>query len=243
MESIDFDGIPLVCFSEDEFDEKIREYLSSDKPHQIVTFNSLMCIEMKKNRAFSAAVLNSDLIIPESSGISWAVKFLYNHKIKNTAGIDLVFRILRLAAQNKFSIFLLGSSAEIIEKAFEKLKSMFPTLHIAGFHSGYFSYEESDDVVRKIATSHANILFVGLGIPKQEIWIGENLKNMNVKIAMGVGGSFDVISGKLKRAPGIFRTLGAEWLYRLIQEPRRIKSVINLPVFVYKILKIKMFRR
>lgn len=243
MLRLKFDDIPLTTLSEDEFDEKIKEYVFSGKPHQIVTFNSLMYIEMKKNRAFSEAVLNSSLVIPESAGISWAVKFLYNHKIKSIAGIDLVFRMLRLASQNKFSVFLLGSSSEVVEKATERLKSIFPALRIAGFHSGYFSDEESDDVVKKIAASAADIIFVGLGIPKQEVWISKNLKGMNVKVAMGVGGSFDVISGKLKRAPDIFRNFSLEWLYRLIQEPRRAGRMINLPIFVYKVLKMKMSRR
>jgi N-acetylglucosaminyldiphosphoundecaprenol N-acetyl-beta-D-mannosaminyltransferase len=134
---------------------------------------------------------------------------------------------------------MLGAKQEIIESAVDKLKAAFPGVNIAGYRNGYFSREEENEVIELIRNSKSNILLAGLNSPFQEKWLYNNLNRFNVQIVMGVGGSFDVISGKLRRAPHIMQNLGIEWLYRLAQEPWRINRMRDLPKFVINILKIK----
>lgn len=239
MQKFLLNKIPVTIIDFTAIDYELTKMLSSGGFHQIVTFNSLMYIEALRNPDFLKALLRSDIILPESSGVAWAIKFLYNIKIQYLAGIDLVYRIFALSHKEKLSLYLLGAKPDVIRRACEKIKSMFPGISIVGCRDGYFSESESQDIIRDISSSGADILLVGLGIPKQEIWISRNKQDLSVKLVVGVGGSFDVISGKLKRAPVIFRRLGCEWFYRLIQEPSRITRMRNLALFVFEIFKLK----
>lgn len=227
--------IPVDILSYSEILGQISLFIQTGKPHQIVTINSLMYNALLDDAELRETVTKSPLVIPDSIGIVYAVRYLFGIKCRRTTGIDLIHELCR----TKSRLFMLGAKQDIIESAVDKLKAAFPGVNIAGYRNGYFSREEENEVIELIRNSKSNILLAGLNSPFQEKWLYNNLNRFNVQIVMGVGGSFDVISGKLRRAPHIMQNLGIEWLYRLAQEPWRINRMRDLPKFVINILKIK----
>ncbi|MBW6440838.1 WecB/TagA/CpsF family glycosyltransferase [Patescibacteria group bacterium] len=169
------------------------------------------------------------------------VKLLFNskHRINilqyRTTGIDLIYRICESENIKDKRIYLLGAEGEVANRAANNLKRKYSNIDIVGAEEGIRksqdSNTENEELIQRINRVTPNIIFVAFGVPKQEIWISDNLKKMpSVKIAIGVGGSFDFIAGKIKRAPLFFQRLGLEWLYRLIKEPKRIKRIYNATV-------------
>lgn len=165
--------------------------------------------------------------------------YIKNPIKKRVTGTDLMQNICKNAPQNNTKIFLLGARKGIAEKAKEILEKKYTDINITGTHAGTPKIEDEKEIIKKIDNAQADILFVAYGAPKQEIWISRNLKKLrSIKVAIGVGGAFDFIAGKRKRAPKWMRKIGLEWLYRLIQQPSRIKRILNATIkFPIKILK------
>jgi N-acetylglucosaminyldiphosphoundecaprenol N-acetyl-beta-D-mannosaminyltransferase len=199
-------------------------------PCQIVTLNTLIYLQTKLNYLTYQAV-KSSLVIPDSFGISFCTSLFSLRFLKKYPGIELIHYLCLLAKQKNYKLYLLGAKQEVVEKAGDVLKQRYG-VNIVGIHHGYFfkpkdlSYEVIEDINKK----SPDILLVGLPTEIQEGWIYENLKKLNCKIVIGLGGSFDVISGRISRAPKIFRFLNMEWYYRLLLEPWRIKRIIKLPL-------------
>jgi len=246
--------IPVDILQYREVIDKIENYINQNTPHHIITLNSLMYYYAINNKLLKEIILKSDLVLPDSIGIVLAIFFtiLRNYriskkiyeigffdlikKISRITGIDLMLKLCEIS-QKKYNIFLLGAKPEIIGQTVLNLKKLFPEIIIKGFYHGYFSKSEEKDIINLINRSNIDILFVGMNVPKQEEWIYNNLKNLNSKVVIGVGGSFDIISKKLKRAPLFLQNIGLEWLYRVIQQPFRIKRIKDLPKFIYYIIK------
>ncbi|HHY13222.1 MAG TPA: WecB/TagA/CpsF family glycosyltransferase, partial [Thermoanaerobacterales bacterium] len=151
----------------------------------------------------------------------------------------LMNMILKESPGKKYRIYLLGSKPGIAKLASAKIKEKYPGIKIEGYHHGYFSIDDEEKIIKDINYKKPDFLFVGLGAPRQEKWIFENLEHLDVKVCMGIGGSIDIFAGKVKRAPLIFQKLGLEWFYRLIKEPRRIGRMLALPHFVLKVLFLR----
>ncbi|PIU83795.1 MAG: glycosyltransferase [Elusimicrobia bacterium CG06_land_8_20_14_3_00_38_11] len=227
-------------------------FLADGKSHQIITANPLMIFEAHKNDAslktcpeLVSGLKNifdtAALVIPESAGVHWAAKFLKTPLSEKIPGIDFMIFLMKYAQQKNYSVFFLGAKEEVIKKAADEIKKKFPELKIAGFHNGYFRETGNEqDVISQIKSSGAEILFAGLSTPFQEIWLNKNLEKLGVKIAMGVGGSFDVLSGNLRRAPKWMIDRDIEWIFRVAQQPWRILRIIKLFSFALKILKEKI---
>jgi N-acetylglucosaminyldiphosphoundecaprenol N-acetyl-beta-D-mannosaminyltransferase len=147
-------------------------------------------------------------------------------------GVELLEHLCARAAKEGVSVFLFGGAPGVAERAAQELKRRYPGLPVAGTRNGYFAADESPRIAAEIRASGAQLLFAGLGFPKQEFWLAEYLKSTGCGAGIGVGGSFDVISGNLERAPERWRTMGLEWLYRLLKEPRRWRRQLALPHFV-----------
>lgn len=237
--------IPIGPISIDDLNftsiiEKIETVINKGIPSQIVTLNSLMFNFTLKDKNLSDAINNAAIVIADSVGITWAAKFLQNKKINRFPGIDLIYHLCGLAVKKEYTMYFLGARPGIVEQATEKLKNKYPNLKIIGMRHGYFSENEEPEIFKKIKSLKPDILLLGYSIPKQEKWISSNLQNLGVPIVMGIGGSFDVLSGKLKRAPVLMQKLGLEWMFRFIQQPWRIVRIINLPFFVLHIIAIKI---
>lgn len=204
----------------------------SDQSYMIVTPNALVAERSRYDAKLREAVKSADLSLPDGAGLIWAFKILGVKIQERITGIDFMKSLCQIAQHRDMPVFLLGGTPEVVEEASNRLAKDYPNLRIAGFHHGYFSQDEDEKICKMINESGAKILFVGLGVPKQELWIKSNLGRLKGIIAIGVGGSFDVISGRLKRAPEAWQKVGLEWLYRTMQEPWRFKRIIRLPIFM-----------
>ncbi|MFA7685661.1 MAG: WecB/TagA/CpsF family glycosyltransferase [Candidatus Gracilibacteria bacterium] len=252
-----------------EATEKALDLAKGKKQSYITTPNPEFLLESLKNPEFANVLNNSDLNIPDGTGILWATKYLeiikknksksikitkwlysllislfYPRYIRSilkerVAGIDLMENICKYSPQNNLKIYLLGAKEGTAEKVKEILEKKYPGIKIVGTFSGSPHLEEEKDITNRINTSKAQVLFVAYGAPKQELWIAKNLPKMpEVKLAIGIGGSFNFIAGILKRAPKIMQKLGIEWLYRLFQEPSRAKRIYNATIkFAFTVLK------
>jgi len=210
----------------------------SDKKYFVLTLNALIVYEYLHNRDYHEALKRVNYVVPDGSGVLKAVKLLNKKKVSRVPGIDLMLTLCKLASIGSERIYLLGSQIDTVTKTIRKLKERYPGLNIVGSHNGFFDESESDTIVAEINNSRTDILFVGMGVPKQELWITKNLDRLNVGVLMGVGGSFDVISGNLNRAPVWMQKIGLEWLYRTVQEPRkRLRLIPKLAKFELHILK------
>ncbi len=205
----------------------------------IATVNALAVMEAESNEEYASALDGAFLTLADGTGLVWALRLLGTPVQERVTGIDYMIRLSRMAAAEGWPVYLLGSRRDIVEKAAAALKTQFPELSVAGFRDGYFSPGD-ESVAEEIRSSGAKILFVAMGVPKQEIWIAENADKLGDLLAVGVGGAFDVVSGSLKRAPEILQKFGLEWFYRLIQEPWRWKRDLNLFLFAIKVLLTKI---
>lgn len=226
--------------------QEVAHFLSLQGQYKIFTPNPEIIVKAQSDEYFKQVLNSGDLNLCDGMGVRIFTG------IKRVPGVDFLIELCQLAVEKEKRIYLLGSgNDEVVYKVYIKLLKRFPSLKISGYDKGpsatgsiesEFFASAQEHTIAKINSAQPDILFVAFGMGKQEKWIYENLAKMpSVKIAMGVGGSFDFISGKIKRAPLFLRRLGLEWGYRLVQEPRRIGRIFNATVrFVYLILKEKI---
>ncbi|WP_206459542.1 WecB/TagA/CpsF family glycosyltransferase [Anaerovorax sp. IOR16] len=211
----------------------------------IVTPNSEIIMNATKDESLRKIIASADLVIPDGIGLVYASKLLGQPLKERVTGIDFMEMILIWLQENEKSIYLFGSKPEneereaVCDLAAKKKQIQYPNLKIAGTHHGYFKPEEENSIVEHINASGADFLCVALGSPKQEEFIARHRESLKVKAAIGVGGSFDVWAGTLKRAPEFYQNHGLEWLYRFIQEPTRYKRMAALPTFMIKVMAAK----
>jgi N-acetylglucosaminyldiphosphoundecaprenol N-acetyl-beta-D-mannosaminyltransferase len=216
---------------------RVRSFLHSKNVHHVITGNTLMVLAAEKDLELRRILEQAALVLPESWGIRWASRVHGRALAEFTPGIDFMLEICRLAAAEGQSVYLLGSAPGVAEEAGVALRRRFPTLKVCGTGHGYFKPPEEPSVIHRIRQKNPSLLFVGMGMPAQEKWIAAHLQELGVPVVMGVGGSFDVLSGRLQRAPAWIRRLGIEWSYRLLQEPWRWRRILQLPVFACKVLR------
>lgn len=235
--------IPFDRFTQEEALDFVFKKMQ-EKTVFIATPNPEMLLEARKNPAFKKILQETDINIADGIGIIWASKMNRTPLPQRVTGVDLMQAICKNVPISS-KIFLLGAAAGVAEKVKDKLISARTDLQIVGTYSGSADPSEDKDLCERINQSGANILFVAFGAPKQELWIAQNLVHLkNLKLVMGVGGAFDFIAGKRKRAPKWMQKLWLEWLYRLIQEPKRIKRIYNATIkFPIVFLKRKILKR
>lgn len=214
----------------------VRRFLNEPGPHHVITGNTLMLLDAEKDADLRTILDSAALVVPESSGIYWASKRLGQPLTEFIPGIDFMLALCGIAAETENPIYLLGAKPGVAEVAAQALQTRFPGLRVAGIQHGYFSPTETAAVVERVRASAPAFLFVAMSVPGQEKWIARHLAALNVPVVMGVGGSFDVLSGRLNRAPQWMRRSGIEWAYRLFQEPWRWRRIARLPVFAARVL-------
>jgi len=240
--------------------QKVEGFLTDGRQHYIVTPNPEFLVLAQKDEEFRQVLNQADLAVPDGVGLIFASRFLGQPLKRRVAGTDLMERICQRAASRGWSVFLLGDRADgLAEETASRLKKKYPELKIGGssFEGGVFSRQKShqrvafsdtsslrEGVARKgnpLASLNPNILFIASGAPRQEKWIAQNLTKLPaVKLAVGVGGAFYFISGRIKRAPRPFRLVGLEWLWRLGRQPWRIKRIFRaVVVFPWLVVRSK----
>ncbi len=233
-----FSRILSVKFKMADTNGHLREVcrrIKAKRPTLIFTPNTQILLSAQKNRSESALLQKADISIPDGAGVYLASKMLGTPLPSRMGGIDFAERLLSLAKKNGLSVFLLGGKAGVAKVAAERLAERYPRLRICGTQHGYFQKHGSENasVVKKINRAAPDILFVCFGYPLQERWLVENISELAcVRVAMGLGGSLDVWSGNIRRAPHVFQALGLEWLWRTALEPRRIKILLDIPHFL-----------
>jgi N-acetylglucosaminyldiphosphoundecaprenol N-acetyl-beta-D-mannosaminyltransferase len=215
--------------------EAFRAMLDGDRCELIVTPNAEI-VEKASKTPRLARIINEEaaLVTPDGVGLIYASKLKGDPIEEKVAGIDFARSAIELCAQLGRSVYLLGSKPGVAEAAAANLEKEIPGLKIAGFRDGYFKEEEESSVVADVNASGADFLCVALGSPKQEYFIARHRDSLKVKVAAGLGGSLDIWSGQLNRAPQFYIDHSLEWLYRMIQEPKRFKRLPALPVFLIK---------
>ncbi|MFA6670253.1 MAG: WecB/TagA/CpsF family glycosyltransferase [Bacillota bacterium] len=237
MEKVDILGVPVDNTDMEGALARVRELLDGEGVSTVYTPNSEMVVNAAKDGEFMGILKSGDLVVPDGIGIVLASR-IYGHPLpERVAGFDLMTRMLDMLAREGRRIFLFGGKPGIAEKAAVNISKIYPGISTKGIRDGYFKDEDVPGIVEQINSSGAEVLFVALGSPKQEKWIANHRERLRVKIAIGVGGSFDVLAGEAVRAPAFFRKAGLEWFYRLVTQPWRAVRMVALPVFVLKVLK------
>lgn len=223
--------VRLLGYDIDTFDFEGAIDYAKNISGQVVTINP----EMMSNQNMIDIVNSSELVIPDGIGVQLGL-LIMGHNIKRIAGIKFAFRMLEECAKDGKSVALVGAKPEIIEKAIENIKSNILNLDIVYSHDGYF--QNDDEILKELSAENPRLVLCALGSPKQELFIQKAKSMMPNSLFIGVGGSFDVWSGHVKRAPEIWQKLGLEWLYRTIKEPERFKRIFPaLPLFVLRVFK------
>ncbi|MEK9151849.1 MAG: WecB/TagA/CpsF family glycosyltransferase [Patescibacteria group bacterium] len=240
--------VPIDAITRECARAQIRSYLSENKAHLVTTPNPEMAVASGRDQAFKAALRRADLAIPDSFGLRLGAWLSGQNIPEKIPGVDFVLDIAEIAAEQGSGLFLLGGENGAAGQAAQNLQRRFPKLKIVGAVSGDKVFHDAQDRIRispetmeAIRRAVPSIIFVAFGHGKQERWIVDNITGLpSVRIAMGVGGAFDFLAGKIRRAPPIMRNLGLEWLWRLILEPRRIVRIWNaVIVFPWLILTRK----
>ena len=212
--------------------------------HHVVV-NAGKIVSMQKDLQLRKSVNESDLINADGQAVVWASKILGKPLKERVAGIDLMTNLVNLAHEKQYKIFFFGAKEQSVKFVVDKYTKQYSSNIIAGYRNGYFKKEEEQDIAKEIANSGANILFVAISSPTKENFLYENKKLLEkVNFVMGVGGSFDVVSGKVKRAPLWMQNSGLEWFYRFTQEPRRMwkRYLIGNIKFILLVIKWKLFK-
>lgn len=215
----------------------IESFIQEKTPHQICTVNPEFVMAAQKDMEFRSILQNADLCLPDGIGIIWAARWLKSPLRERVTGSDLMPLIAREAASRGWKLFFLGAEAGVADRAAQILRKRHPELKVVGAHAGSPHPDDDDESIRLIRQAQPDILFVAYGAPSQDIWIQRNRARARIPVMMGVGGSFDFISGVAARAPRWIQHIGLEWLHRLIQQPWRWKRMLALPRFVVKVMR------
>jgi len=241
---VDILGVKIDRVSFGEAVQRVEEMIEEGGKHLVVTPYSESIVAAQTDFEFKTILNGADLSVPDGISLVWASKFLGQPLKEQVTGIDLMVALCESAAKKGFKIFFLGGWDKVAEKAVDCLKSRFQGLKADYFEGSPEVKRETkkqlEESIAKINKFAPDILFVAYGPVTQEKWLAKNLKKLDVKVTMGVGGAFDYLSGRLPRAPKILRSFGFEWLFRLIRQPRRSRRQTALVKFVWLVLKEKL---
>jgi N-acetylglucosaminyldiphosphoundecaprenol N-acetyl-beta-D-mannosaminyltransferase len=190
--------------------------------HIVITANASHLCMMRNDPEFAAACRGGDVIVADGMSVIWALRASGQSVPERVAGVDLMTRLLAAAAQHKLRVYLLGAKPAVVKALVDQSLARHADLQIVGFRDGYFGPDDHADIVKEIRASQAHILFVGMPSPFKETWCERHRQDLDIPVIIGVGGSFDVLAGFIKRAPRWLQSLGLEWFWRLLMEPRRL---------------------
>lgn len=222
--------------------ENVEGFIAQKTPHLVVTPNAEIIMMANQDKHFAQIIENADLVVPDGAGVVWAARYNGDPMPERVAGYDLVQNLLQEAASKKYRIYMLGGAPGIVDKAKESAEKRYPGVQIVGIRHGFFTKQEEPEIVNDIITYHPDILLVALGVPRQEKWLAEYMDQIKAPVAIGVGGTFDVMAGAVRRAPLWMQNANLEWLHRLLSEPKRAIRMLALPRFVLQVMANKKKR-
>ncbi|MBR4908230.1 MAG: WecB/TagA/CpsF family glycosyltransferase [Acidaminococcaceae bacterium] len=237
-------GIPVVPYTMEEAVTKLIEDVLKKKRSFVVTANAEIIMMAQDDPEYKIILSQTaDLILPDGAGTVWAGNYLGYVIPERVAGYDLYLRLLEEAADNDIPVYFFGGKPGIAEEAAEEGRRRWPGLKVVGCRNGYFSAEEEPEIIDGINRSGAAMLFAALGAPKQEKWLAKYKEKLKPCLLMGIGGSFDVLAGKVQRAPKWMQDARLEWFFRLIKQPSRFGRMLALPKFVFAVRREKGMKK
>lgn len=244
MEKVRIFGVEIQNTTLEDVVSKLEGYLKGDSLKTIYTPNTEIVMAAKENRSLKELINKGDLVIADGIGLVYGSRIKKRPLKERVTGFDTSMKLLDIANKNAYSLFLLGGKDGVAKGAAERINGDYPNIRIAGFHHGYFKGShlglkgeaEEERIIEDINKSNPDIIFVGFGFPKQELWIHTNKDRVKGRVIIGNGGVMDILAGNSKRAPEIFIKLGLEWFYRLVQDPSRIKRQMALPKFLVNVI-------
>jgi N-acetylglucosaminyldiphosphoundecaprenol N-acetyl-beta-D-mannosaminyltransferase len=234
-------GIPVDMLTMNQTIRLIDAAIEENRPIHHVVINAAKVVNAQTDMALRESIINCDIINADGQSIVWASQILNKPLPERVPGIDLMVELIKLASQKKYKIFFLGAKEEVVKKVVDKYSTLYGNEIIAGYRNGYFDAAEENEIANQIATSKAQILFVAMTSPKKEIFLNKFKNVIQTPFIMGVGGSFDVVGDFITRAPLWMQHSGLEWLYRTIQEPKRMwkRYLVGNSKFIYLVLREK----
>ncbi|MFN3649916.1 MAG: WecB/TagA/CpsF family glycosyltransferase [Armatimonadota bacterium] len=236
--SIDLLGLKISRVNRAEAREALLRFIQSGEPHLVVTADASMHVIASGDRELLQLVNEADLVTPDSTGVLWAARKLGTPLEERVSGVELAEMLCAESAQRGFSLYFFGAAPGVAEDAAEVMRRRYPGCRIVGTAHGFLSSpEEQRALLDDIREKRPAVLLVAMGIPRQEKWIRQHMDELRVPVNMGVGGTFDVFSGRVDRAPLWMQRNGLEWLYRLLRNPSKYSKVATLPVFMLRVLR------
>jgi N-acetylglucosaminyldiphosphoundecaprenol N-acetyl-beta-D-mannosaminyltransferase len=237
-------GYPVHLFSQSQALDWAEQVATNNQSCHVVTLNPEMIMQGEQAPAFGQVLKSADLALPDGAGLVWALR-KHGHTVDRLPGIEFSEALLQRAAHDGRPIAIIGAAASVLEAAVANLKIKYPGLQIAYTQHGFFPAEEEASIAEACATVHPRIVLVALGVPRQELWIARYRALFPGAILVGIGGSLDVWSGTIRRAPALFRAMNLEWFYRIASQPfgkqgRLKRTYKTLPMFVVKVLLSKI---
>jgi N-acetylglucosaminyldiphosphoundecaprenol N-acetyl-beta-D-mannosaminyltransferase len=232
-------GIPLSALTLGQVLRLVQASVADHRHLQIGVVNAAKLVAMRKDSLLHADVLSSDIILADGSAVVWASRLLGNAVPQRVAGIDLMLGMLHDGHRLGYGLFLLGATEAVSAAVAHRIMQEFPGVRIVGRRNGYYPDEAEQEIAAEIRDARPDVLLIALSSPKKERFLARWSKHLNVPVCHGVGGSFDVFAGKVQRAPLSWQHLGLEWLYRLIQEPRRLLKRYLLTNTLFCLLTLK----
>lgn len=232
-------SVPIDVVTMTEAVQKVLTLVGEPGLHMVATANAEMVMMAQENKKLLEVLQKADLVVPDGAGVLWAAEQQGESFPERVTGCDLLHHLLQAAKDNNIKVYCLGGAEGVVKQALENAAAELGDLPVVGYHSGYFTEEEEVEILKDIERSGAQLVFVAFGVPKQEFWIRDRLAHLEGVVAMGVGGSFDVMAGMLKRAPLWMQRNRLEWLYRLLLQPKRIIRMLALPKFMWAVWRHK----
>lgn len=241
MKTVNLFGCDVAAVTLKETIEEIDRRIQNKITTQHVVINAGKVVLMNQNPKLVSIIKKCPIINADGQSIVWASKFLGKSVPERVAGIDLMEQLIKLSSKKGYKIYFFGAKEEVVTEVVNKYKDKYSDLQVAGYRNGYFTDKDMPEIIEDMKNSNADILLVAFSSPNKEYWLDENIDKINIPFCMGVGGSFDVVAGKTKRAPVWMQNLGLEWFYRFLQEPKRMwkRYLIGNSKFAYLTIKEK----
>ena len=234
-ERVNILGVAVDAVTMPEAVAAVEYYMDARAGVTVATANAEMIMRATKDAALRDVLAAAALVVPDGAGTVWAARHLGHAMPERVAGYDLVQELLRRAPAAHRRVYFFGAAPGVAEKAKAKAEQLYPGIKIVGVRDGFFSADMNDAIISDIRTARPDLLLVALGVPKQEKWIHEHLAALGVPVAIGVGGTLDVMAGVMKRAPRWMQKAKLEWLFRGMLQPKRAGRLLALPKFVLKV--------
>ena len=243
VETIDLLGMRVSRVNRAQALEVLQRFIDSGEPHLVVTADASGHVIAARDPEFLRIVNNAALVTPDSTGILWAAKRLGTPLEERVSGVELAEQLVAESARRGYGVYFYGAAPGVAEEAAARMRDRYPGAQIVGTADGFRnSPEEQQALIEDIRRKAPAVLLVAMGIPKQEKWIARHMEELRVPVCMGVGGTFDVFSGRVDRAPLWMQRRGLEWLYRLARNPSKYSKVATLPLFVLRVLRRERLR-